>query len=106
MVDYYFVGPQPIGVQVIALETFGDDNDSRIGADLRVDGWVRVRILMPESPSIPGSDTQEKYRAAVRELARTYKFHHTGPVDIVFNPSSDGRARQYEPPGEQVNRPS
>ncbi len=104
MVDYYSVGKQPIGLQVIALSEFGGEVSDRVGAALRVNGWVRVHVLMPKSAFTLGPEARGRFQAAVRELAKTFEFRDQGPVDIVFNPSSDGTTRQYDSPGEPVER--
>ncbi len=106
MSDYYRVGRQPIGTDDIALFEFGGVIGDPIGAKLRVDGWTRVRIAVPTAIL---NDTQKAYpafQAAVRKFALMYDFHgfRRGPVDIVWNPGSDGQARQYDEPGEPVDR--
>jgi len=107
MVEYYLVGPQPCGHDVIALEEFGGEVDDHPGAAIRVEGRLRVQVLMPKSVHAAGPATYEQYQATVRELALEYDFserHFHGQVDIVWNPSTDGLALRNEPPGEQVDR--
>ncbi len=105
MSDYYRVGRQPIGTDDIALFEFGGGIGDPIGAKLRVDGWTRVCVIVPAAIS----DDQEAYatfQAAVRRFALRYDFQgfRRGPVDIVWHPSQESTERQYDGPGEPVER--
>ena len=106
MPTYYYVGPQPVDHEIIALADFGGDIGDPVGAALRVRGWRRVSILRPRAVDTGGPDIKAAYQHAVRDLALTYDFksrYRRGRVDIVWDPA-EGKTKQYEEPGEPVDR--
>jgi hypothetical protein len=105
MVDYYPVGPQATGHDLVALAEFGGEIGDPVGTALRVDGWYRVSIIRPRRSTPIGDKAYAKYQDAVRQLALTYDFVGCrGTVDIVWKPAHGGSAKRYDVPGEPVNR--
>jgi hypothetical protein len=106
MSDYYRVGQQPLTTDDIALFAFGGVFGDPIGAKVRVDGWTRVRIMVPQAVYDDAEDAFPAFQAAVRKLARTYDiqgFRH-GPIDIVWKPVLADQEWQYDEAGEPVER--
>ena len=94
-----------VGVDVVALSAFGGEYGDVIAAAIKVSGHTVVQVVAPATRPTWDADTEERFRSAVRRLAKTHPLlGREGPVRLVFDPPQTSAEVRDETTGESVDR--
>lgn len=94
-----------IGVDVVALSSFGGELGDDVAAAIRVNGHSVLQVVAPSARARWSAEREELFRSEVRRLARTHPLlERTGAVRLVFDPPQTSLEPRDEESGEPVDR--
>lgn len=96
---------ESVGIDVVSLNAFGGDFGDPMAAWIKVGNSVVIQAVAPDRRATWGEATEERFRAAVRDLAATHPFlEKTGQVSVLFDPPDVSVDDGTSPLGEVVER--